>query len=88
MIELIYYPIHIPLNHQYIIRKKIIKHNDFNIEDILKKYYAKGLAKWRNDKWGGRIIESYKSKGKLVPNNKYFLLSKNISKTIMVLNTL
>ncbi len=88
MLELIYYPIHIPFNRQYLIRKKISTHKKIIIKDILKQFYAKGLATWIDDNYGGKVIDSYKSKGYLNNMGKYFILSKDIRNTIMALEAL
>jgi len=88
MIELIYYPIHIPFNKQYLIRKKISIPNKTMIKDILNRFYAKGFATWVDDKLGGKVVENYKSNGHLDNKGKYFILSKDIRKTIMALDAL
>ncbi len=82
IIELIYYPIHHQFNDYQLLRKKIDIKNVATIEIILKMLNAKGLARWKKDKWGGKVIENYQSEGKLVNNGKYFILSGDIIKTI------
>jgi hypothetical protein len=87
-IKLIYYPS--PINCFNIIKKEKVLELSTNskIEDILIKFHAKGIAKWKSDKFGGYIIGRYKNKGKLTNNKSYFILSKNILATIKALDNL
>jgi len=59
-----------------------------DISVILPQVYAKGLAKWVDDGFGGQIKGNYEYSGKLEDGKKYRICSSNIPKTIKAMDEL
>ena len=87
-VELVYYPINYK-GFDPIIRKKWIEiPKETDIKDILPLIHGKGLAAWQDDSLGGKVVGNYRDSGKVKSNTHYFILSKNIPKTIKALDNL
>ncbi len=52
-----------------------------DISDILPLIHGKGLALWQDDKYGGQVVDKYRTVGKLEDGKAYFILSANVKKT-------
>jgi len=46
-----------------------------------KNTFHKGILR-QDDKYGGQVVEKYKTEGKLVDGKSYFILSKEVKETI------
>ena len=45
-------------------------------------FHGKGLALWQDDKYGGQVVEKYRTEGKLEDGKSYFILSGNVKETM------
>ncbi len=59
-----------------------------DIASILPLVHGEALAKWQDDKLGGRVVGDYKESGKLEDGCSYMILPRDIKKTIKALDEL
>lgn len=68
-----------------IVRKWIEVPDGSDKSDILPLIHGKGLALWQDDKYGGEVVEKYRTEGKLEEGKSYFILSGNVKETMKVM---
>lgn len=68
-----------------IVRKWIEVPDGSDISDILPLVHGKGLALWLEDKYGGQVVEKYRTEGKLEDGKAYFVLSVNVKETMRMM---